>query len=211
MTTANMQKVAAAGITADDICKVLVEKKLMLMTLILRYENDWDTAEDILALASMEALAHAEKQFKGESSLAGYIGAIAINAARRHARRQAIRKNTVGLFYHHEIGGDGLDHLDLDGEDRLLSTHPGGIDKVSPDKVLENTQMLERVQQVLSRIEKRMPDAYKTWYHYRLNEMSYQEIEEKTGVAPATARKQVFRVSKELEQLTGYTPKTLFA
>jgi RNA polymerase sigma factor (sigma-70 family) len=207
MTTASMQRESAALITADDICKVLLEKKMMLMALILRYENDWETAEDILALASVEALANAEKQFKGESSLAGYIGSIALNAARRHARRQATRKKTVGLFYQHELSDNRVEGED---EDTFVLSKQDGIDAASPERILENNQVLERVQQVLDRIEKRMPDAYKTWHNHRLNELSYQEIERLTGVAQATARKQVFRVSKELEKLTGYTPQTLF-
>lgn len=193
-------------VTADDICKVLVEKKSMLLGLILRYENDWETAEDILATASMEALANAEHQFKGDSSLASYIGSIAVNAARKHARRQATRKNSVGLYYDHEIAP-----ADSDGEDISVLDIGVGVDSVSPEKSLENAQTLSRVQQAMARIEKRWPDAYRTWQMHRLEELSYLEIQEQTGVEQATARSHVSRVSKELEKITGINPKSFFS
>lgn len=196
----------SSAISADDICKVLRDKRIMLLGLILRFEADWDTAEDILALASVEALANAGN-FKGDASLASFIGGITLNVARRHARRQATRKNGAGVFYQHELPSNPVDDEELSMEMEWAE----GVESADPERILETSQTLARIQQALARIEKQWPEAYRIWHMYRLDELSYQEIEEQAGVRSAAARTHVFRVSKELERLTGLKPETAFS
>ena len=201
-------------VSAEEICKVLTEKRSLFLGLILRIEKDHSSADDILALATVEALACAS-QFKGDSSLSSYIGSIVLNVARKYARRQSVRKRSIGLFYEHELSslapsdsGDANDEFDMEAIEEA-----GFQESPSPEQMLEKRQLLEQVEQVLSRIEKRWPEAYRTWRMHRLDDLSYPEICEATGIEPVTARGHVYRISSrlsaELEKVSGVAPRQL--
>lgn len=194
-------------LSTAEICKVLLDKKNLFIGLILRVENDWNVAQDIYSLACVDVIANAQAQFRGTASLTTYLGTVMVNAARKHARSQSSRKNSIGVFFEHELGGG----RDDDGEKGELGVEHEAANDLSPEKIVEQRQTLDSVQAVLARIEKRSPESYNIWYMHRIDGMSYLEIVEQSGIQGATCRSHVNRVSNELERLSGYNAKQMFA
>lgn len=181
---------AGPVVTHKDICKVLTEKKTMLLSVIMKVEKDPDVAKELLSVTAIQALAYAGKQFKGEASLSSYISAIAYNAACQHARKSVSRKKRAGIYYDHErITDPAMDPALLVPDEN-----------VNVSEAYSVKQQLKLAEKILANLERKYPDAYKTWEMYKIQELSYEEISETLGITNATARGHVHRISAALAE-----------
>lgn len=177
-------------VTHQDVCKVLTEKKAMLLSVIMKVEKDPDVAQEILSVTAIQALTYAGSQFKGDAALSSYISAIAYNAACQHARKSVVRKQKAGIYFDHErITDPTLDPALLVADE-----------SVNVAEAYSVKQQLQLAEKILKNLEKKYPDAYKTWEMYKLQELSYEEISEKLGISNATARGHVHRISTALSE-----------
>mgnify|MGYP003336977480 CR=1 FL=1 len=156
----------------------------------MKVEKDPDVAKELLSVTAIQALAYAGKQFKGEASLSSYISAIAYNAACQHARKSVSRKKRAGIYYDHERATDPV------MDPALLVPD----ESVNVSEAYSVKQQLKLAEKILANLERKYPDAYKTWEMYKIQELSYEEISETLGITNATARGHVHRISAALAE-----------
>ncbi len=195
-------------VTREDICKVLTERRKMLLSLIMRVVKDPDTADEILSQVAIQALTKAESDFRGEASLSTYIGSIAYHAACRHARHQSVRHRS-GVYYDHELfsasGEDGEDEGGSSERYDAIGT------EVGPDTVVEHQRLLAQTEIALEKLGARMPAAYECWKLHRLQGLPYEEIEARLNVNRVTARTRVHKFGEALKKMMGINPAELLA
>jgi RNA polymerase sigma factor (sigma-70 family) len=156
-----------------DAFKLLVRRHERLVTaMIKRVVGNEEDAEDI----SQEVFIKVYKnlaQFKFESKLSTWIASIAYMAALYHVRR---------------VSGKAALTLDItDFEHRTME---------NPENILVKKNASEYIQNQISKL----PLPYRTVLTlYHLNELTYKEIEEITGMPEGTIKSYLFRARKLLK------------
>lgn len=181
---------STVSVTHEDICKVLTEKRAMLLSIIMKIEKDQEIAKELLSVTAIQALTHAGAQFKGKAALSSYISSIAYNAACQHAKKCVTRKQKGGVYYDHERASDPA-------VDPALLVADETVNVAEAYSVKEQLILAEKI---LSSLAKKYPDAYKTWELYKIQEMSYEEISQTLGISNTTARGHVHRISMALSE-----------
>jgi RNA polymerase sigma factor (sigma-70 family) len=154
--------------------RLLVREHERLVTaMVKRVLGNEDDAEDI----SQEVFINVYKnlsQFKFESKLSTWIARIAYTTALYHTRKvsgKALR----------------LDITKFENEDQHLE---------NPENILVKKNASEYIQDQISKL----PLPYRTVLTlYHLNELSYREIEEITGMPEGTVKSYLFRARKLLK------------
>lgn len=192
-------------VTKDEIARVLLDRRKMLLGIIQRVESDPATAEDLLSVVTVRALYQAEHNFRGESDLATYLGTIAHRVAADHVG-SCVRRKQNGVYYEHEFAAPA------EGEGSALE-HESFIQDcaVSSETVAEHRQALRKVEQALEDIAQRYPAAFRCWKLYRLEDRSYEDIAACEGITEQGVRSRVHRVTAALEALTGLRAQAFFA
>lgn len=192
-------------VTKDEIARVLLAKRRMLLGIIQRVESDPSAAEDLLSVVTVRALAQAEQNFRGESDLSTYLGTIAQRVAADHVAA-CVRRKKTGLFYEHEFTTFAEDEDSTGGPEPFVSDCAA-----SSETVAQHRQALRRVEQALGDISLKYPAAFRCWRLYRLEDQSYEDIASREGITEQGVRSRVHRVSLALEALTGLRAQAFFA
>ena len=190
----------STSFTREMVCKYLTEHRKQLLGVILRFESNIESAEDILSIVTVEALSGIES-FDGVASVGAYLSRIAQRRAVDHVRTNVGRKSGAQVFYAHELGlaadNDG------DGDTLVESAQEALVDSATPERQAEYRQLLDVVESHLPTLESKYPAAFRTWKLHRIDGLDYKEIEELTGTKASTAFLHVFRISEALTTLMG--------
>ena len=165
----------------EDACAELVnEHQRMVYQLALNLLNDHNEALDLSQEVFLRVFRtiHA---FRGQSSLRTWIYRIVVNQARNRQRwwRRRHRSQQVSLDQHIEAHGD----------------LPERRDDASPDRVLGQKRLAERIRQALDRL----PFDQKTAIVLReIDGLSYEEIGFSLGIAVGTVKSRLARAREGL-------------
>jgi RNA polymerase sigma factor (sigma-70 family) len=157
--------------------RFLVDKfKNLVWHLVLRMINQQEDAEDICQEVFMRVFRDIGK-FRGESKLSTWIGTITYNTC--------------------------IDHLRKKGREKTYATDDLGTilaGKISPDSASSRVDKAY-LKNIVHKIIEAMPVHYRTVITlYHLEEMSYREIEEITGMPEGTIKSYLSRSRQILRE-----------
>jgi RNA polymerase sigma factor (sigma-70 family) len=158
-----------------DAFKLLVRQHERLVTaMIKRVVGSTEDAEDISQEVFMKVYKNLP-QFKFESKLSTWIASIAYMAALYHVRKVSGKTALT------------LDIADFENEQRTTE---------NPENILLKKNASEYIQHQVSKL----PLPYRTVLTlYHLNELTYKEIEQITGMPEGTIKSYLFRARKLLK------------
>ena len=143
--------------------------------LVFRIVQQHDTVQDVCQEIFIKVFKNL-KHFKGESKLSTWIASIAYNTSITHIRKEGRHKSQ-----------------DIDeGITTFLPTESN-----SPETILEKGEMKNLIKQKIEAL----PEHYRTIITlFHLEEFSYKEIEEITGMPEGTIKTHLFRARKILKE-----------
>lgn len=161
--------------------KLLVtQHEKLVRHMINRLVNNQDDTEDICQEVFIKVYKNLSK-FSFQSKLSTWIGSIAYSTAINYLRKESLKRSVTD------------DITDFENQHRTTDT---------PESILHKKDTAAFIQQALTKL----PLNYRTVLTlYHLNEFSYQEIEEITGMPEGTVKSYLFRARKMLkDQLEAY-------
>ncbi|MDI1480585.1 sigma-70 family RNA polymerase sigma factor [Polyangium sp. y55x31] len=168
--------------------ELVVAYERRVFALVFRMIGRRDEAEDLAQEVFVQVF-KAIDQFRGESKLSTWIFRIAVNLCKNKAKYLSRRK--VGEQEDvHEIA----DRVDGDGGKGV--TVSGAINR--PDEILEGMQLERIVKRAIEQVD---ADFREVLILRDVEDMSYDEIAEVTGLPEGTVKSRIFRARAQLRAL----------
>jgi RNA polymerase sigma-70 factor, ECF subfamily len=145
---------------------------------VARYVRSAGDVEDVVQDTFIRAY-RGLASFRGDSAFYSWLYRIATNAALNHLKRAPSE----------ELLGDDLP------EERAEAFEPGVSDGENPERTLMASQIADAVQKGMERLQPELANALML---YEVEDKSYAEIAEMTGVPIGTVRTRIFRARESL-------------
>lgn len=168
--------------------ELVIAYERRVFALVFRMLGRREEAEDLAQEVFVQVF-KAIDQFRGESKLSTWIFRIAVNLCKNKAKYLSRRRVGEQDDVHEmadRVSGDG-------GKGVTVS---GGIRR--PDEVLEGMQLERIVKRAIEQVD---PDFREVLILRDVEDMSYDEIAEVTGLAEGTVKSRIFRARAQLRAL----------
>jgi RNA polymerase sigma-70 factor (ECF subfamily) len=158
-----------------------------VFALVFRMLGRREEAQEVTQETFFNAFRHIDG-FRGDAKLSTWLFRVAVNVTKNRMKSDARRH--VGA---HQDLDAMADHARLDGG---TGVSVGGVDR--PDEVLEGVQLEAVVKVALERLE---PDFRQLVVLCDVEDLSYEEIAEVTGLPRGTVKSRIHRGRQKLKEL----------
>ena len=167
----------------DAIERWIYGKRDFIRSVLYRYADDADTAEDLLQETFLQAI-RSLPSFRGDAKITTWLYSIAKNVALTRLRK------TKRQSY---LSGEKLERVHAASEE----TAPAESKPTSPAEDTVRSQEMR----LLSEAMEELPESYRQIIHLRdLNELSTREVADKLGLSRVNVRVRLHRARNALRE-----------